>query len=104
MGIDLMILGLIFDIFGVFILTLVAIIDYPHRREFGEKDSRKRYSWSGWCPIFKIEPSSEKPKWMVKWTHTVVRYGILPPKYQGNIAGFLCILVGFIFQLKSYLS
>jgi hypothetical protein len=31
-------------------------------------------------------------------------YGITPPNHKWNIIGFLCILVGFLLQLKVYLS
>ncbi len=47
MEINLAIFGLIFDIIGVFILTLVAIIDYPHHRIFNQKEWWKRYWWQG---------------------------------------------------------
>ena len=98
------ILGLIFDIIGVFILTLVAIVDFPHQRIFNQKEWRKRYWWMGWKPIFKIRPPSEKAYWKIKLKHWVVRYGFIPPKYQWNIVGLLCILGGFLLQLKFYLS
>lgn len=100
---NLFILGLVPDIVGVFILTLVAIIDYPHHRNYGQPLS-KRFWWIGWKPLFKIHPPSEKPKWKIKWNHRIVRYWVIPPKYQWNIIGFVCILVGFILQLIFYLK
>jgi|SRR3989344_1358567 len=102
MEITLLVLGLIFDIIGVFILTLVAIIDYPHQRIYGEKEWWKRYWWEGWRPIFKVSPPNEKARWKIKLDSMVVRYGFIPPKHQWNIIGFLCVLVGFILQLKVY--
>ena len=94
--------GLSLDIIGIFILTLVALFDYPHQRVFNE-GWKKRYWWMGWRPIFKVCPPNEKSRWMVKWRHKVVRYGIIPPKHKYNIIGFLFILIGFILQLKFYL-
>ena len=35
------IVGLILEVVGVFILTMVTIINYPHQRVFGEKKMRK---------------------------------------------------------------
>lgn len=101
---DVMVLGLILDIIGVFILTLVAIIDYPHQRIFGEKEWWKKYWWQGWRPIFRVRPPNEKAKWRIKLTHWVIVYGLIPPKHQWNVIGFLCILIGFLLQLKFYLS
>ena len=100
---NLVILGLIFDIVGVLILTLVAIINYPHTKIYNEKDWRKRYWWQGWRPLFKVRPPKEKETWMIKPKHFVVRYGPIPPKHQWNIIGFLLVLIGFILQLKFYL-
>lgn len=101
---NLGVLGLLFDIVGVLILTLVAIFDYPHQRIYGEKEWWKRYWWQGWRPIFKVRPPKEKERWMIKPKHFVVRYGFIPPKHQWNIIGFLLVLIGFILQLKFYLS
>lgn len=97
---NLGILGLGFDILGVFILTLMAIFDYPHQRIFGEKEWWKRYWWQGWRPIYK---NTKTLKWHIKLNSMVVRYGFIPPKHQWNIIGFLFVLTGFILQLKFYL-
>lgn len=94
------VLGLIFDIVGAFILTLVAIFDYPHHRIFGEKEWWKRYWWQGWRPIWR---NTQTLKWETKWNHTAVRYGVIPPNHQWNIIGFLYILFGFLLQLMDYL-
>ena len=98
---NLVILGLIFDIVGAFILTLVAIIDYPHQRIYGEKQWWKRYWWQGWRPIYR---NTKTLKWKIKLNSMVVRYGFIPPKHQWNIIGFLFILAGFILQLRGYLT
>lgn len=97
---NILILGLFFDIVGVFILTLVAIIDYPHQRVFGEKEWWKRYWWSGWRPIYR---NTKTLKWKIKLNSMVVRHGFIPPKHLWNMIGFLCILVGFGLQIKFYL-
>ena len=101
MEINLAVLGLIYDIVGVFILTLVAIIDYPHQRIFNQKEWWKRYWWQGWRPIYK---NTQTLKWKIKLNSVVVRYGFIPPKHQWNIIGFLFVLAGFLLQLKFYLS
>jgi len=98
------VLGLVFDILGVFILTLVAIIDPPYTRIFNEKEWWKKYWWQGWRPIFKIRPPSKKAYWRVKLNHKVVREGVIPPKHKWNIIGFILILTGFSLQLAFYLS
>ena len=95
------VLGLIFDIVGVLILTLVAIIDYPHQRIFGEKEWWKKYWWQGWRPIYK---NTQTLEWKIKLNSMVVRYGFIPPQHQWNIIGFLFVLIGFVLQLKYYLS
>jgi hypothetical protein len=98
---NLLILGLVYDVIGVFILTLVAILDPPHQRCYDEKGLGKRYWWSGWRPIYR---DTKTLKWKIKLDSIVVRHGAIPPKYQWNIIGFVFILFGFIFQLKFYLS
>mgnify|MGYP001602124708 CR=1 FL=1 len=99
----LVILGLVFEIVGALIFTLVAIFNHPHQRDFREK-WWKRYWWMGWCPFSKINPPSGKSYWKIKWTHKVVRPGFIPPKHQWNIVGFLYILIGFLLQLRFYLT
>jgi len=103
MELNLIILGLIFDIVGVFILTLVTIIDYPHQRIFGEKEWWKKYWWLGWRPFIRIKHPSGNIEKRIKWNYMVVVYGIIPPKYQWNIVGLLYILIGFFLQLKIYM-
>lgn len=98
---NLGVLGLIFDIVGVLILTLVAIVDYPHQRIFNQKEWWKRYWWQGWRPFYK---NTQTLKWKMKLNSMVVRYGFIPPKHQWDIIGFLFVLAGFILQLKFYLS
>jgi len=101
---DIMISALILEITGAFILTLVAIFDYPHTRIYEKKRWWERYWWSGWRPIFRVRPPNEKARWRLKWNSFIVRYGFIPPKHQWNIIGFLCILAGFILQIKFYLN
>tara|TARA_Y100000034_G_C6904401_1_gene419226 strand:+ start:1700 stop:2002 length:303 start_codon:yes stop_codon:yes gene_type:complete len=93
---NLVVLGLIFDIIGVFILTLNAIIDYPHQRIYNQKERWKKYWWEGWRPIYRNTQTRELK---IKLNSMVIRYGILPPKSQWNIIGFLYIGVGFLFQI-----
>ena len=101
---DLLILGLILDIIGVVILTLVAIIDYPHQRVFGEDKGRKMYWWMAWRPIFKVCQPQEKPRWIIRFTHKVGKEGFIPPNHFWSIIGLILIMFGFCFQLISYLQ
>lgn len=104
MNINIVILGLIFDIIGVGILTLVAIFDYPHTKIYEKEKWWKRYWWMGWRPLFKITLPSGKVERKIKWIRKIIVYGILPPNNSWNIIGFLCILIGFLLQLKVYLT
>lgn len=101
MGFNLMVLGLIFDIIGVIILTLVAIIDPRHQRIHGTKEWWIKYHWRGWRPIYRDTNTLE---WKVKWSSWVPRYGFIPPKHQWNIVGLLWIFIGFFFQVRTYFA
>lgn len=101
---EIVVLGLIFDIIGVLILVGVSVWNPFYQRREDLKWWKKRYWWHGWRPIFKIHPPSGKTKWKIKLNHIVIIHGFIPQKHKGNIIGFLCILVGFILQLKFYLS
>lgn len=103
MGNTLVILGLGFDIVGVFILTLVAIIDYSYTRIY-QRNWWERYYWQGWKPISRISPPSKKAYWEMTWKHKVVRYGFIPPSHLWNIVGFIYILIGFSLQILFYLN
>ncbi len=95
---NFIVLGLIFDMIGVSILTLVAIIDYQHQR-VRQRDWWKRYWWMGWCPIWR---NTQTLKWEIKWKHKVVREGLIPPNHQWNFVGLLFILIGFFLQILGY--
>ena len=98
---NLVILGLILDIVGVFIITLTTIINPWHgRREDLKWWNGKRYWWHGWRPFYK---NTQTKKWVIKLNHKPMVEGIIPPKYKLEIFGFLCILAGFILQLIFYL-
>ncbi len=104
MEVNFVVWGLILDIIGVSILVMVSIWNPSYRKRDDLKWWKKRYSWEGWRPIFKIRPPSGKAYWRIKLNCIVTRRGFIPPKHKGNIIGFLCILVGFALQLKFYLS
>jgi len=97
---NLVILGLILDIMGVSILVFVTIWSPWHQRIFREKKRWKRYYWSSWRPLYK---NTKTLKWKIKWSRKILVYGVIPPTYQLNIIGFLCILLGFILQLIFFL-
>lgn len=99
---NLTLLGLIFNFMGSFILILVTLFGKWHQIDYS-KSWKQRYWWMGWKPIMRIRPQNEKPHWKIKWKHTIVRYGFIPPKHFWNSAGFLLISIGFLLQLKSYL-
>ena len=86
---------------GAFIFVLVSLFGVWHQKNYANHWT-KRYWWMGWRPIFKVRPPNEKARWKIKLDSMVVRYGFIPPKHQWNIIGFLCVLVGFILQLKVY--
>ncbi len=104
MGISLVIWGLILDIFGVFILVMVSIWDPSYQKREDLKWWEKRYSWSGWRPIFKIRPPSKKAYWRIKLNCMVSTRGFMPPKHKWNTIGFLCVLIGFLLQILFYQS
>ena len=75
MEINFIILGLAFDIVGIFILFLVTIFDYPHQRIFNQKEWWKRYWWQSWRPIFIVRPQNEKARLRLKWNCFIIKYG-----------------------------
>ena len=102
MATSLVILGLILDIIGISILVVVVIWNPWHtRREDFKWHDKERYSWQSWRPFYK---NTQTLKWITKWDRIVSVHGFIPIKHQLNIIGFLLILIGFIFQLKFYLS
>ena len=98
---DLVVLGLIFDIVGVFILASVAVVDYPHQKRPAEKKLQKRYWWQGPRPLYKDTKTLE---WKIKWNRVVIVEGFIPPKHLWNGIGFLWVLGGFLLQLGFYLA
>ena len=97
---NMLVLGLIFDIIGVSILITISIINPWYWKREDLKFGQKRYSWHSRRPFYK---DTKTLKWKVKWNHRPIVDGFIPPKYKGNIFGFLLILVGFILQLCFYL-
>lgn len=97
---NLVIYGLIFDIVGVAILTIVAIWNPHYTIIGGEKEWWKKYSWWIWSPIYR---NTETLEWKINWNRMEFKKGLIPPKHKGNILGFLFILLGFILQLIFYL-
>ena len=101
---NLFVIGWILNIIGVGIITSVSIINPRHQRIHNEDKLWKRYWWQGWRPIFKVYPSNEKERWMIRPKNKVVRYGFIPPTQQWNIVGFLYILSGLLLHLFDYLN
>ena len=97
---NIVIEGLILDIIGVFILTITEIVNPHHQKIYGQP-LMKTYWWNGWRPFYK---NTETLKWVVKWNHKPVVFGMIPPKYKLDIIGLLFILVGFLLQIKFYLA
>ncbi len=98
MIINLEILGLVFNFIGSFVLILVSLFGKWHQKNYTNHWT-KRYWWMGWRPVFKVRPPNEKARWVIKWNHTVVRQGFIPPKHLWNSIGFLLITIGFFLQL-----
>ncbi len=101
MSLNLVVFGLFLDIIGVAILVIVTIFNPWYQRREDLKWWEKRYSWSGWRPIYKNTKTLE---WTIKLNRKVIVDWFMPPKHQWSILGFLCVLIGFLLQLKFYLS
>ena len=102
MVLNLGILGLIFDIIGVLIITFTEIINPFHgRREDVRWWDKRRYWWNGWRPFYK---NTQTKKWVFMWNHKPVVEGIIPPKYKLEFFGLILLLVGFALQIFFYLS
>ena len=97
---NLVVLGLILDIIGVLILVIMSILSPWHGKREDLKFWQKRYWWNGWRPFYK---NTKTLKWVIKWNRIVFVDGFIPPRYKGEIIGFLFILIGFILQLIFYL-
>ena len=91
-------IGIIFNVIGALIFLIVNLSGMPYQKNYQEEWT-KRYWWQGWRPLFKVHPPNEKARWVVKWNHKVVRYGVIPPKHQWNIVGFLYLLAGSLLQV-----
>lgn len=96
-------LGFGLEVIGVLILIMVAISGGWHGK-YNMPFWKKRYWWLGWRPIFKVYPPNEKPRWMIKLNHKVVRYGWIPPKHKWNWVAFLFILTGIFFQILTTIN
>jgi hypothetical protein len=92
--------GLILDIIGVFIITITEIKN-PHFGKIFGQPLMKTYWWNGRRPLYK---NTETKKWIWKWNHKPVVFGMLPPKYKLEFLGLLIISIGFILQLMFYLN
>jgi len=100
MELNLFVLGLVLEVFGVFILTVTIIINPFHgRKEDVMWWNKKRYWGHSWRPFYR---NSQTKKLKFYWNHKPIVEGIIPPKYQLEFVGLLFILVGFILQLKFY--
>jgi len=97
---NLGILGLIFDIMGVLIVTLTEIVN-PRYGKIHNQSLKKTYWWNGWRPFYK---NTQTLKWKMKLNRKPIVYGIIPPKYKLEFFGLILILVGFILQILFYLS
>ena len=95
MSINLIVLGLIFDFFGVSILILVTLFGKWHQKNYVNPWT-KRYWWEGWRPFYK---NTETLKWKTKWNRKIIINGFVPPKHMWNIIGFLFIGLGFLLQI-----
>jgi len=94
MGINLVVLGLIFDIIGISLLLIASLFGH-HYSKYPQERWSKRYSY-----LWFIRDKREgKPPF-----RRVSRTGPFSPSHYMNIFGFLFILVGFVLQLKFYLA
>ena len=101
MVLNLGILGLIFDILGVLIITFTEIVNPFHgRREDVKWWDKRRYWWNGRRPFYK---NTQTLKWVTKWNHKPIVEGIIPPKYKLQFFGLILILIGVTLQILFYL-
>ncbi len=89
-----MVLGLIFDLMGVFILILVAFLNPRYQKTHTEKWTT-RYWWNGFF-ISKEPRKSIFPK-----IRMGIKRGCVPPRHQWNLVGFIYIVIGFFLQVTS---
>jgi hypothetical protein len=95
---NLVIFGLFLEVIGVLILTLTAIISYPHQR-INCNRWYKRYWWHCWRPVYR---NTKTLKWKFKWNRIVIKYGLIPPKHKLHIGGALLLIIGVISQIYNY--
>ena len=100
--INLIVLGLIFELVGALLIVLGTIAGPRHSKQFG-REWWKRYYWIGWRPILRIRPPSEKSYWMIKPKHTGLRFGVIPPQHLRSIIGSILLLIGVMLQITIYL-
>ena len=96
---SLIVVGLILDIFGVLLITMTEIANPRYGKVYGQP-LRKTYWWNGWRPFYK---NTKTLRWVIRWNHKPVVWGIIPPKYKLEFIGIICLVVGFMLQLISYL-
>ena len=96
----LVILGLVSDIIGVIVLSLVAILN-PRSQRIHMHGWWRRYEWWEHSPLYK---NTETKKWMINFRRTVPIYWIISRSQQWNIIGVLLVLIGFLLQIWFYLS
>ncbi len=100
MEVNLIVLGLILDIVGVFILAIISILNPHYWKREDLKFLQKRYSWHTWRPIYR---NTKTLKLEIRWKRMKIIDGFIPPKHKVELIGLTFIFVGFLFQLMFYL-
>ncbi|MCL5018174.1 MAG: hypothetical protein M1416_00190 [Candidatus Pacearchaeota archaeon] len=96
---NLAILGLIFDIVGVFLLAVISIINPHYWKREDLKFRQKRYSWHAWRPIYR---DTKTLKLEINLKRMKIIDGFIPPKRKVELIGLIFIFIGFLLQLAYY--
>jgi len=100
MNINLVILGLIFDIIGVFLLAIISIFNPHYWKRHDLKFRQKKYSWHAWRPIYR---NTKTLKLEIRLKRMKIIDGFIPPKHKVELVGLTLIFSGFLLQLAYYL-
>jgi len=85
----LIIIGLILDLIGVFLLLMASLFGHHYSKNLQEKWS-KRYSYFWWTLDFR----KSKPLFRIYSME-----GPFSPSHYMNMIGFCCVFIGFLLQM-----
>ncbi|MCK5624792.1 hypothetical protein KAI04_03040 [Candidatus Pacearchaeota archaeon] len=94
---NLIILGLIFDLVGVSILVIITIFNQSHQTTYPDTPEKRYITW--WGPKIKFQKG--KFKFSKYGYHKRKRF---PPQHIRNAIGLLLIAIGFCLQIVGNLK